>query len=588
MIEKNHTMDDVLASLEELSAEAVDLTGQLRRVEKFGQHLKIVGELVKDAFVVMNSRGQIEYANNAALDMYGYNLEELKGQNLSIFRFMDENEKLITLDKLFEIGHEDTKGIYEEVLAQKKDGERFYCEYSFNTFSRSSSYGFVLILRDVSKKTNERNELKKEVEKHEVKSKVLTVISELSQMFLDPFIDIDKKINCAVKVLGETINAQRVGCYLNSADEDGQILTELKYEWVSSNTKISPMINKFSSNAINWKLTLPNYFQKLSEGHHLCTYVEDLDEPEKDLAISHVETIVLFPVFRGNMWAGTIVFNHDKKEKWDDLKVDVCKIASSVLSAALENERLSKKMYQHRQEIKYRKNRYDAVVDSMKDGIILTNSSNNGMIVFANQCVADILGYKVEEMLGRSIIEFVNFSDQEKIQHEFFERRKNDNHQVIDKICFMTKDKKKAIFERNTSKNIVRDDKSFDVVHRLNLLTEKESNEETSWASIYFKKSLTAKVLVDKNFNIKTINDVFCRDYSFSRNKLLEKKFTTIFPEKVWKEYIHKLKKLDEKPSEAIIIDGNGISTKVIISYEAIRDDTKKLIAILFYFRKEF
>ncbi len=67
-------------------------------------------------------------------------------------------------------------------------------------------------------------------------------------------------------------------------------------------------------------------------------------------------------------------------------------------------------------------NRYKRIVENLNEGIWVIDRYNN--IRFVNQALADMLGYSIEEILGRSVFDFENKTSQSIFKQQIAERKK--------------------------------------------------------------------------------------------------------------------------------------------------------------------
>ncbi len=80
--------------------------------------------------------------------------------------------------------------------------------------------------------------------------------------------------------------------------------------------------------------------------------------------------------------------------------------------------------------------RYKMIVESTREGIWMLDQ--DGRTSFVNVRMADMLGYTVEEMLGRSMLDFVDEAQRAELHENWFARRPGDRE--LRDICFRRKD----------------------------------------------------------------------------------------------------------------------------------------------------
>ena len=147
-----------------------------------------------DSIIVTNINGDIEYANKAALRIYGYSVGELTGKNVSVFNVLGKEIPSESLEIIYETG------IWTgEVLRQKKDGNIFHALLSiYSLFDEAGKViGFTRVVKDITPVISETQAL---IEKqHQLKSIVDNTV--------DIIVSIDRDLNIIEfnKVLANTI-----------------------------------------------------------------------------------------------------------------------------------------------------------------------------------------------------------------------------------------------------------------------------------------------------------------------------------------------------------------------------------------------
>ena len=104
-----------------------------------------------DAIVVIDHRGRMAALNDAACRMFGYRMDELLSENVSIL--MPEPDRSAHdgyLARHLETGKARIIGIGREVTAQRKDGTTFPARLSVGRIADAGPPRFVGIVRDVS------------------------------------------------------------------------------------------------------------------------------------------------------------------------------------------------------------------------------------------------------------------------------------------------------------------------------------------------------------------------------------------------------------------------------------------------------
>ena len=107
---------------------------------------------ISDAVIYTDTERRINYINNAAIQLFGYSLDELKGKTTSLL-YADESDYLDQGKKRFTPKKAVKSGIYE-VAYKRKDSTTFTGETQGNhvTSPTGELLGFIGVIRDITEK----------------------------------------------------------------------------------------------------------------------------------------------------------------------------------------------------------------------------------------------------------------------------------------------------------------------------------------------------------------------------------------------------------------------------------------------------
>jgi len=117
----------------------------------YGKYLKEASFLInvldqaRDIILVVDTYKNILYANQAAVDAYGYSVDELKTLKIQDLR---AKETLAVMDEQYEIAR--SKGTLFRTMHVRRNGERFPVEVSSRTTEFPGEDGVVSIIRDIT------------------------------------------------------------------------------------------------------------------------------------------------------------------------------------------------------------------------------------------------------------------------------------------------------------------------------------------------------------------------------------------------------------------------------------------------------
>lgn len=122
---------------------------------------KTVLETILDSVLIINRLGIIQMANRATEKIFGYDINEIMGKNISILMpepFSSMHD--IYIKKYLETGNRRIIGIGREVQGKKKNGEIFPCELSVSEWDFKGEKYFTGTIHDISYKKIVEEQLK--------------------------------------------------------------------------------------------------------------------------------------------------------------------------------------------------------------------------------------------------------------------------------------------------------------------------------------------------------------------------------------------------------------------------------------------
>lgn len=119
---------------------------EIQRMQNLmAQKYQIVSKYANDAFFLISKDGTIVEANDKAIEMYGYSINELKGRPFVLLE-APENRMEWT-DILNKLRH-DSGSVYESVHIDRK-GHKFFVEISAKIISIQNELFLVAIIRNI-------------------------------------------------------------------------------------------------------------------------------------------------------------------------------------------------------------------------------------------------------------------------------------------------------------------------------------------------------------------------------------------------------------------------------------------------------
>ncbi|MCC6143062.1 MAG: PAS domain S-box protein, partial [Candidatus Hydrogenedentes bacterium] len=124
---------------------------------------RAIADSAYDAIIMIDGSGRVSYWNKAAERTFGYSADEAVGQNLHNLiapeRYLEAHA--VAFARFQETGEGTAIGKTLEMEARRKDGQEIVVELSLSTFKKGNSWNAVGVLRDISGRKAAEQELSK-------------------------------------------------------------------------------------------------------------------------------------------------------------------------------------------------------------------------------------------------------------------------------------------------------------------------------------------------------------------------------------------------------------------------------------------
>jgi PAS domain S-box-containing protein len=150
----------VLQSVANVLAGGVERDRTERALRESEARARSILETTVDGVITIDERGRIESFNAAAEDIFGYDAEEVKGENVKVLMpspYREEHDGYMRSYR--ETGRRHIIGIGREVTGRRKDGSTFPMDLAVSEMEVGGRRIFTGIVRDIS----ERRRLEKEI-----------------------------------------------------------------------------------------------------------------------------------------------------------------------------------------------------------------------------------------------------------------------------------------------------------------------------------------------------------------------------------------------------------------------------------------
>ncbi|MBP1643133.1 MAG: multi-sensor hybrid histidine kinase [Acidobacteria bacterium] len=218
--------------------------------------------------------------------------------------------------------------------------------------------------------------------------------------------------------LARAVGASRVYLFENHRDANGRMLTSQRYEWCDAGIAShadDPALSDLSYD-------LPGFEEMAAALERDEVYARQSNELAADfrsiLEAQQVRSLLLVPVRVGGAWWGFVGFDECRREReWGPLEIEALRIGANLLGAVLERQRLDA-------ELRDSEASYRELFESATD--LVWSIDLEGRFSSVNATVTRLLGWPVEEVVGRPWEELITEPDQREIVRAAIRRKLED------------------------------------------------------------------------------------------------------------------------------------------------------------------
>lgn len=210
---------------------------------------------------------------------------------------------------------------------------------------------------------------------------------------------------------------------------------------------------------------------------------------------------------------------------------------SLLLAAALYERR------QAQQEIILREQYFRAIVEHSLDMISLVNPM--GVISYSSSSVTQVMGYPLEEHMGRSIFEFIHPGDEPRIMAEFT-RVLNHPDQIVTTQTRVRHKNGSWRWVEGTGQNLLNDPAIGAIVVNYRDITERKLAQERFEKIV--ESSPLAEIITNQEGKIILVNRTAEILFGYSREELLNMKVENLVPQQFRKSHVDDRKGFYQDP----------------------------------------
>ncbi|WP_299459258.1 PAS domain S-box protein [uncultured Microscilla sp.] len=386
--------EEMRQNMEELVATQDELNRQAKEVSRNKQLNDAVLNTAVDVIITMNYRGIIQSINPAVTALFGYEPEEVIGQNIKILmphKYASKHDGY--LKNYAETRQRKIIGIGRKVEAQKKDGTVFDAYISVSEFKMDEEVVYTGFIRDISDLANTQRELQEQLEQ------VRTTEEELRQNLEEMAATQDEIHRQATELEKSKKQAEAV---LNTAID--VIITMNRQGIVqTANPAVTSLFGYKPEEVIgqNIKMLMPHKYASEHDGylqHYANTGEKKIIGIGRKVEAQKKDGTVF------DAYISVSEFTMDEEVVYTGFIRDISDLANTQreLQEQLEQVRTAQdEVHRQATELEKSKKQAEAVLNTAIDVIITMN--RQGIVQTANPAVTSLFGYEPEEVIGQNI-----------------------------------------------------------------------------------------------------------------------------------------------------------------------------------------
>lgn len=348
--------------------------------------LHAVLDTVGEGIITIDSDSTIVVVNQEVQNIWGYTQDELIGKKIELLMPKKYRERHAEgLKRFIETGVPRIMGRRLELEGLRKDGSVFPLEIRMAETTVEDRLLFTAAVRDVT----DRKAVEAALEQ---RHRIEDLIASISTKFINlPSNEIDEGIVDALRAIGQSTGVDRPWVALLS--EDKQTL-HFTHEWCAEGITLShSSLQPMSVDTIPWAM---EQFRRMETVY--IPRVADLPPEAKiekeNLQAFEVKSAIMVPIAYRQSLMGIVSFDSVRTEKtWTQDDMALLRITGEIFANALERKDTEEAI-----ECLMRRN--ELILGSAGEGIYGVDLQGN--TTFANPEAARMIGWSVEELIGKS------------------------------------------------------------------------------------------------------------------------------------------------------------------------------------------
>jgi PAS domain S-box-containing protein len=197
--------------------------------------------------------------------------------------------------------------------------------------------------------------------------------------------------------LGQRTNSSHVYIFENHHDEDGELVTSMRYEWAAPG--IPPDLhNPLFQHVLIHDSKFIRWAETLSRGQLFQGNLQTFLPTETEVLVPRgIKSLLDVPIIVNGHWWGIIGFDdYDAVREWSPAETEALKIAAGIISAAIHRQRSDS-------ALRLSEERYRLVSSVISDYTFSSEFDEQGRLhmTWVTGAFAAITGYSLEECIAR-------------------------------------------------------------------------------------------------------------------------------------------------------------------------------------------
>lgn len=157
VLDSSYSIIAAAAALVILAIDEVDVRGLMATFAE--TRFRRVAMSLGDALVCTGPKGEISFWNPGATEIFGFDRNEVLGENIALLDIRGGQLTLAHVETLFPATAEDTANRFVELRGRRKSGETFPVEVSMCRWRHGQAFHFGFVLRDISARKAEEQRI---------------------------------------------------------------------------------------------------------------------------------------------------------------------------------------------------------------------------------------------------------------------------------------------------------------------------------------------------------------------------------------------------------------------------------------------